>query len=59
MRKMGASSTGNNGSKTMFATPRQLESLVRLSDAIAKMRLSTEVTRSDVRETGRLMKVAT
>ena len=59
MRKMGASSTKNTGCKTIFATPRQLESLVCLSDAIAKMRLSTEVTSSDVRETGRLMKVAT
>ena len=53
MRKMGASSTENNGSngaKTIFATPRELESLVRLSDAIAKMILSTEVTCSDVRK---------
>lgn len=59
MRRLGASSSGNNGSKTISATPRQLESLVRLSEAIAKMRLSTEVTRSDVREAVRLMKVAT
>ena len=54
MRKMGATSStennGSSGSKTIFATPRELESLVRLSDAIAKMILSTEVTRSDVRK---------
>ena len=50
MRKIGASSAGNNGYRTIFATPRQVESLVHLSEAIAKMRLSTEVTRSDVRE---------
>ena len=59
MRKMGSSSHGNNGSRTISATPRQLESLIRLSEAISKMRLSMEVTRADVREAVRLMKVAT
>lgn len=59
MRKIGSSSHGNNGSRTISATPRQLESLIRLSEAIAKMRFSMEVTRADVREAVRLMKVAT
>jgi len=59
MRKMGSSAGGNNGSRTISATPRQLESLIRLSEGIAKMKLSAEVTRADVREAVRLMKVAT
>lgn len=59
MRRIGSSSHGNNGSRTISATPRQLESLIRLSEAIAKMRFSMEVTRADVREAVRLMKVAT
>lgn len=41
------------------ATPRQLESLIRLSQALAKMRLSHVVTAADVHEAVRLMKVAT
>jgi DNA replication licensing factor MCM4 len=45
--------------KTITATPRQLESLIRLSEALAKMRLSTNVTRNDVEEAVRLIKVAT
>ena len=52
-------SLGGRGSKTITATPRQLESLIRLSQAFAKMRLSIEVTRYDVEEAIRLMKVAT
>lgn len=53
MRKMG----GN--SKTITATPRQLESLIRLSEGLAKMRLGKAVERRDVLEAIRLMKVAT
>mmetsp|Transcript_4509 Transcript_4509/g.9175 ORF Transcript_4509/g.9175 Transcript_4509/m.9175 type:complete len:153 (+) Transcript_4509:1959-2417(+) len=34
--------------KTISATPRQLESLIRLSESIAKMRLSEAVTAEDV-----------
>lgn len=45
--------------KTISATTRQLESLIRLSQALAKMRLSSEVLGSDVREATRLMRVAT
>lgn len=58
MRKMGSSS-GSNGNRTISATPRQLESLIRLSEAIAKMRFSKEVKREDVKEAVRLMRVAT
>jgi DNA replication licensing factor MCM4 len=50
---------GSAGTRTISATPRQLESLIRLSEAQAKMRLRSVVTRADVREAVRLMKVAT
>eukprot|EP01017_Pseudomicrothorax_dubius_P026208 TRINITY_DN2903_c0_g1_i1.p2 TRINITY_DN2903_c0_g1~~TRINITY_DN2903_c0_g1_i1.p2 ORF type:complete len:183 (+),score=46.52 TRINITY_DN2903_c0_g1_i1:1558-2106(+) len=53
MRKLG---TGRN---TITATPRQFESLIRLWEALAKMRLSKVVTLADVKEAVRLMKVAT
>ena len=52
MRKMG----GNK--RTITATPRQLESLVRLSEALAKMRLSERVLKTDVIEATRLMRAA-
>lgn len=52
MRNMG------NAKKTITATPRQLESMVRISEAIAKMRLATEVTVKDVEEAVRLIKQA-
>ena len=52
MRKLG----GNK--KTITATPRQLESLIRLSEGLAKMRLSPTVDKPDVEEAIRLMKVA-
>ncbi|CAI2384395.1 unnamed protein product [Moneuplotes crassus] len=45
--------------KTITATPRQLESLIRLSEALAKMRLASNVLRRDVEEAVRLIKVAT
>ena len=57
MRKMGV--TSGNGSRTISATPRQLESLIRLSEGLAKMRYSRVVERADVKEAVRLMKVAT
>eukprot|EP00828_Plagiopyla_frontata_P045514 TRINITY_DN7809_c0_g1_i2.p2 TRINITY_DN7809_c0_g1~~TRINITY_DN7809_c0_g1_i2.p2 ORF type:complete len:308 (+),score=40.68 TRINITY_DN7809_c0_g1_i2:763-1686(+) len=44
---------------TISATPRQLESLIRIAEALAKMRLSQEVTAQDVEEAIRLMQVAT
>jgi len=52
MRKLG------QGSKTITATPRQLESLIRLSESLAKMRLSNVVERRDVAEAVRLIKEA-
>lgn len=45
--------------KTITATPRQLESLIRLSEAFAKMRLSQTVTSEDVEEAVNLMMNAT
>ncbi|CBZ55667.1 putative DNA replication licensing factor [Neospora caninum Liverpool] len=46
-------------SKHPTATIRQLESLIRISEALAKMRLSQEVTRADAIEAVRLMNLAT
>mmetsp|Transcript_7832 Transcript_7832/g.11985 ORF Transcript_7832/g.11985 Transcript_7832/m.11985 type:complete len:885 (+) Transcript_7832:84-2738(+) len=57
MRRMG--NTNGSGTKTISATPRQLESLIRLSEALAKMRYSCIVQRRDAREAARLMKIAT
>jgi DNA replication licensing factor MCM4 len=48
-----------NGTRTISATARQLESLIRISEALAKMRYSRVVTRADAREAVRLMRVAT
>lgn len=55
----GSGAMGSNGTRTISATTRQLESLIRLSEALAKMRYSNVVTRADAREAVRLMKVAT
>lgn len=52
-------SLGGRGMKTITATPRQLESLIRISQALAKMRLDGFVSVADVHEATRLMKVAT
>lgn len=56
MRKMGDDSRYEE--KRITATTRQLESMIRLSEAHAKMRLSQEVTLTDVQEAVRLMKTA-
>ena len=49
-----------SGSKnTISATPRQLESLIRLSEARARLRFSEYVELEDVNEAIRLIKVAT
>ncbi len=40
--------------KVVVATPRQLESLIRLSEAQARMRLSANVTKEHVEEATRL-----
>ena len=58
MRNPGAGPGGPSGG-TITATARQLESLIRLSEALAKMRYSRTVTRSDAREAVRLMQKAT
>lgn len=52
MRSQGASR------KTVSATPRQLESIIRLSEARAKLRFSQSVDVEDVEEALRLVKVA-
>ena len=54
MRRVGSA----GGRKTITATPRQLESLVRLSESLARMRLSHEVEKKDAEEALRLMRVA-
>ncbi len=53
MRSMG------NSKHTISATPRQLESLIRLSEARARLRFSNNVEKEDVYEAIRLIKVAT
>lgn len=55
----GVSGGGPAGRKTIAATTRQLESLVRLSEAHARMRLSKRVDVLDVEEAIRLMDVST
>jgi DNA replication licensing factor MCM4 len=52
MRSLGSSD------KRIAATTRQLESIIRLSEAHARMRLSNFVEVEDVREAGRLMREA-
>ena len=52
MRNMG------NAKKTITATPRQLESMIRIAEAIAKMRLAAEVDTKDVSEAVNLIKQA-
>ena len=49
---------GGGDKHTVTATPRQLESLIRLSEAHARMRFSAEVQRKDVAEALRLIRVA-
>ncbi|KAJ7937296.1 cell division control protein 54 [Mycena leptocephala] len=56
MRNMGADA--GSSEKRITATTRQLESLIRLSEAHARMRLGEFVELADVREAGRLMREA-
>ncbi|KAK3310683.1 MCM2/3/5 family-domain-containing protein [Chaetomium strumarium] len=56
MRKLGQDVRA--AEKRITATTRQLESMIRLSEAHAKMRLSETVTADDVREAVRLIKTA-
>ena len=53
MRRLGTSK------KVITATPRQLESIIRISEALAKMRFAKKVTKNDVDEAIRLIKVVT
>jgi len=56
MRMLGCNenglSTGRSGRKTITATPRQLESLIRIAEAHARIRFSKVVERHDVAEAG-------
>ena len=56
MRKLGEDARA--AERRITATTRQLESMVRLAEAHAKMRLSDEVLASDVEEAVRLIKSA-
>ncbi|KAF7517469.1 hypothetical protein G7054_g13799 [Neopestalotiopsis clavispora] len=56
MRKMGQDVRA--AEKRITATTRQLESMIRLAEAHAKMRLSKTVTRNDVEEANRLIQSA-
>lgn len=56
MRALG--SDVSSSEKRITATTRQLESMIRLSEAHAKMRLATTVEESDVLEAVRLIKAA-
>ena len=49
----------NGGKNTISATPRQLESLIRLSEARARLRFSPFVEKEDIEEAVNLIKVAT
>lgn len=56
MRKLGEDVRA--AERRITATTRQLESMIRLAEAHAKMRLAEEVTADDVREAVRLIKSA-
>jgi DNA replication licensing factor MCM4 len=56
MRKLGEDVRA--AERRITATTRQLESMIRLAEAHAKMRLADEVTAEDVREAVRLIKSA-
>ncbi|KAI9885833.1 MAG: dolichyl-diphosphooligosaccharide--protein glycosyltransferase subunit 1 [Watsoniomyces obsoletus] len=56
MRKLGEDVRASE--RRVTATTRQLESMIRLAEAHAKMRLANEVTANDVREAVRLIKSA-
>lgn len=55
MRNLGR----HRGRKTISATPRNLESLIRLSEAVARIQHSNEVLVTHVKEAVRLQQVAT
>lgn len=47
-----------NSRKTITATPRQLESMIRIAESLAKMRLSHTIEKRDVEEAVRLIRTA-
>ena len=55
LRRVGQMGTN----KVVTATPRQLEALIRISEALARMRLQSTVREAEVMEARRLMNVAT
>ena len=58
LRKGGGAAGVGGATKTVTATLRQLESMIRLSESHAKIRLSSEVTVNDVKEAQRLISSA-
>lgn len=59
LRGGGSLRTSNRRGRAIPATPRQLEGMIRLSEALARMRLDETVLLADVQEAVRLVKVAT
>ena len=59
MRMVGNSVNHARNKKLITATPRQLEAIIRLSEAHARLHYRDEVKREDVLEAVRLMNVAT
>ena len=59
MRMVGNSVNHARNKKLITATPRQLEAIIRLSEAHARLHYRNEVLRIDVLEAVRLMNVAT
>ena len=59
MRMLGNSANHSRNKKLITATPRQLEAIIRLSEAHARLHYRSEVLRDDVVEAVRLMNVAT
>ncbi|KAK9173872.1 MCM2/3/5 family protein [Cryptosporidium meleagridis] len=59
MRRQGSTGGSLQRQKTITATPRQLESLIRISESLARMELSDWVKISHVDEATRLMMSAT
>jgi DNA replication licensing factor MCM4 len=51
--------TGSGNVDTISATPRQLQSLIRISESLAKLHLKDIVTPQHVREASRLIRTAT
>jgi len=59
VRMRGGGSGRPNRGRAITATPRQLEGMIRIAEALTRMRLETNVTKADVSEAVRLMQVAT